>query len=162
MFCEKCGNEISEGVAFCPNCGAPVAPVTPAPEQAQPQYQQAQPDFQAAPQYQQAQPDYQAAPQYQQPQYQQASPQYQQTAAPGGAPKSKLAAGLLGIFLGSLGIHNFYLGFTKRAVIQLLISLLTCGVGAPVIAIWALIEGIFYLTAHEGYTTDANGVPLTD
>ena len=26
--------------------------------------------------------------------------------------KSKIAAGLLGIFLGSLGVHNFYLGFT--------------------------------------------------
>ena len=26
--------------------------------------------------------------------------------------KSKVAAGLFGIFLGSFGVHNFYLGFT--------------------------------------------------
>ena len=39
--------------------------------------------------------------------------------------KSKMAAGLLAIFLGSLGIHKFYLGYTKEAVIMLLVSLLT-------------------------------------
>lgn len=43
----------------------------------------------------------------------------------GAAQKSKLAAGLLGIFLGSLGIHNFYLGYTGKAVAQLLISVCT-------------------------------------
>lgn len=29
--------------------------------------------------------------------------------------KSKMAAGLLGIFLGGLGIHNFYLGYTGKS-----------------------------------------------
>lgn len=72
--------------------------------------------------------------------------------------KSKLAAGLLGIFLGGLGVHNFYLGFTKRALIQLLVSLLTCGAGATVMSIWGLIEGIFYLTGK--YNVDGNGNPL--
>lgn len=77
-----------------------------------------------------------------------------------GGQKEKLIAGLLGIFLGSLGIHNFYLGFNKRALIQLLVSLLTCGIGATVMSIWGLVEGIFYLIGKEGYTADANGVPL--
>ena len=36
--------------------------------------------------------------------------------------KSKMAAGLLGIFLGFLGVHNFYLGNTSKAIAQLLIS----------------------------------------
>ena len=91
----------------------------------------------------------------------QAQPQPQPQPQPGtGAPKSKLVAGLLGILLGGLGIHNFYLGFTKRALIQLLVSLLTCGIGAFPMEIWGLIEGIFYLMGKEGYTTDANGVPL--
>ena len=83
-----------------------------------------------------------------------------------GEPKSKMVAGLLGIFLGSLGIHNFYLGFTKKALIQLLVTLIggviTCGVAAVAMEVWGLIEGIFYLTAHEGYTADANGTPLKD
>lgn len=77
-----------------------------------------------------------------------------------GQQKSKLAAGLLGIFLGSLGVHNFYLGNTGKAVAQLLITLLTCGVGAVVSSIWGLVEGILILTGS--INTDANGVPLSD
>lgn len=36
--------------------------------------------------------------------------------------KSKVAAGLLGIFLGQFGVHNFYLGYTKKALIQCIVS----------------------------------------
>ena len=74
--------------------------------------------------------------------------------------KSKLAAGLLGIFLGVFGVHNFYLGFTGKAVAQLLITLLSCFVLSPVSAIWGLIEGIMYLAGS--YKTDASGNPLGD
>ncbi len=80
------------------------------------------------------------------------------------APKSKMVAGLLGIFLGSLGIHNFYLGYTSRGLIQLLVSIfLSWTFVAPVaMGIWGLIEGIFYLTGKENYRTDANGVYLAE
>lgn len=77
--------------------------------------------------------------------------------------KSKLAAGLLGIFLGSLGIHNFYLGFTKRAVIQLLLGTvggLACGIGTVVSGVWGLVEGIMYLSGSKD--TDASGAKLKD
>lgn len=74
--------------------------------------------------------------------------------------KSKLVAGLLGILIGSLGVHNFYLGYTKRAVTQLLLTLLSCGALSVISGVWALVEGIFYLTGHENYTTDADGRPL--
>ena len=74
--------------------------------------------------------------------------------------KSKLAAGLLGIFLGSLGVHNFYLGYTGKAVAQLLISLLSCGMLAWASAIWGLIEGILLLTGS--INVDGNGNPLRD
>lgn len=74
--------------------------------------------------------------------------------------KSKMAAGLLGIFLGGLGIHNFYLGNTGKAVAQLLISILSCGFLSPVSAIWGLIEGILILTGS--INTDASGNPLKD
>lgn len=70
--------------------------------------------------------------------------------------KSKIAAGLLGIFLGSWGIHNFYLGNTSRGAIQILVTLVTCGVGG----IWGFIEGILILTGS--INTDANGNPLRD
>ena len=76
--------------------------------------------------------------------------------------KTKLVAGLLGIFLGGLGIHNFYLGNTGKAVAQLLITLLgSCIVIGPAISgIWALIEGIMILTGS--IKTDAKGIPLAD
>ncbi|MEI6176252.1 MAG: TM2 domain-containing protein [Verrucomicrobiota bacterium] len=60
-----------------------------------------------------------------------------------GAEK-KLVAGLLAILIGGLGVHKFYLGYTKEGVIQILLSFL-CGLGA----LLALIEGILYLTKSD-------------
>ncbi len=79
---------------------------------------------------------------------------------PQGEQKSKMAAGLLGIFLGGLGVHNFYLGNTGKALAQLLITLLTCGFGSFISGIWGLIEGIMILTGS--IDTDGKGVPLKD
>ena len=75
--------------------------------------------------------------------------------------KSKLAAGLLGIFLGGLGIHNFYLGYTGKAIVQLLlgtVGILACGIGPAASSIWGLIEGIFILC--DNITTDSEGKKL--
>jgi len=82
--------------------------------------------------------------------------------APAAGAKSKLVAGLLGIFLGWLGIHNFYLGHTKKAVAQLLIGILgACiAIGPMVSGIWGLIEGIQILCGK--ITTDGKGMPLAD
>lgn len=74
--------------------------------------------------------------------------------------KSKLAGGLLGIFLGALGVHNFYLGYTGKAVGQLLITILSCGILSFVSAIWGLIEGIMILAGN--IDKDANGNPLSE
>lgn len=79
---------------------------------------------------------------------------------PGYMQKSKLAAGLLGILIGALGIHNFYLGYTSKGVAQLLISVLSCGILAFASAIWGLVEGIMILT--DPYPVDAAGVPLRE
>ena len=76
-------------------------------------------------------------------------------AAATGESKYKLTAGLLGIFLGSFGIHNFYLGYTKKAVIQIIVTLVTCGAAG----LWGFIEGILILCGSS-ITTDANGNPL--
>jgi TM2 domain-containing membrane protein YozV len=70
--------------------------------------------------------------------------------------KSKIAAGLLAIFLGGLGIHKFYLGYTGPGLVYLLTN--TVGwivtifmLGLPNIALWiiALVEGIIYLTKSD-------------
>ena len=84
---------------------------------------------------------------------------------PAGYPqKSRIAAGLLGMLLGALGIHNFYLGNTQRGLIQLLAStlgvILTCGLSPIAMYIWGLVEGVQIL---EGKVkTDANGIKLKD
>ena len=74
--------------------------------------------------------------------------------------KSKLAAGILGIFLGLFGVHNFYLGYTGKAVGQLLITILSCGILSFVSALWGLIEGIMILTGS--IDKDANGNALAE
>ena len=62
----------------------------------------------------------------------------------------KLAAGLLGIFLGSFGIHKFVLGYNNAAIVMMVVSLagglLTCGVATGLMSIIGLIEGMIYLT----------------
>lgn len=123
-------------------------------------------DYQAAG-YQQP---YQGA--YQQPGYQQ---QYQQPYVGGHpvAPKSKIAAGLLGIFLGALGVHNFYLGRNARGGLQLgltivglILSFIFIGFFLVLgIEVWALVEGILILAATPGavpWGVDARGVPLSN
>lgn len=62
------------------------------------------------------------------------------------ASNRKLAAGLLGIFLGAFGIHKFVLGYTKAGVIMLVVTVVTCGAGGFVMGVIGLIEGIIYLT----------------
>ena len=59
----------------------------------------------------------------------------------GEAVKSKLAAGLLGIFAGGLGIHRFYLGYIGIGIIQIVVTFITFGFGA----LWGFIEGILIL-----------------
>lgn len=65
-----------------------------------------------------------------------------------GADK-KVAAGVCGILIGSLGIHKFVLGYQREGLIMLLVSLLTCGMGAPIMSIIGIVEGITYLTKPD-------------
>lgn len=56
--------------------------------------------------------------------------------------KSQIVAAILCAFLGSIGIHRFYLGYTWQGVVQLL-TLGGCG-------IWSLIDFIRILTGDLG------------
>jgi TM2 domain-containing membrane protein YozV len=61
-----------------------------------------------------------------------------------GADK-KIIAGICGILLGGFGVHKFILGYTTEGIIQLVISVVTCGAGGII----GLIEGIIYLTKSD-------------
>ncbi|MFY1599761.1 TM2 domain-containing protein [Micromonospora sp. WMMD737] len=72
--------------------------------------------------------------------------------------KSKVVAGLLqliGLF-GLVGIGRIYLGDTKLGVIQLIVGLITCGLGA---VIWGIIDAVLILTDK---VRDPYGRPLRD
>ncbi len=67
----------------------------------------------------------------------------------GPSGKNRGVAALLAIFLGSLGIHYFYLGKNTAGIVFLLVSLLSCGVLAWIIEIVSIISGILMLTSSE-------------
>lgn len=131
-----------------PQQGYPAAPGQPYPQQGYPQpgqpYQQ--PGY-PAPGQAYPQPGYGPGPYAQGPYGQ---PYIEQ--------KSRLVAGLLGIFLGGLGIHRFYLGHIGLGVVQLVLSLVTFGIAS----LWGFIEGIMILCGAQMFRADARGVPLKE
>ncbi|MFR6657041.1 MAG: TM2 domain-containing protein [Bifidobacterium catenulatum] len=126
-------------------------------QSAQPPYYQQQ----AQPRYEQ--PSYNQPPIYAQQTYYQAA---QQQPGYGYAQKSKIVAGLLGLFLGGLGVHNFYLGYTGKAVAQLLLTLIgwIILIGPIISGIWALIESVLILCSSYGsnWHRDGRGQELQD
>lgn len=165
MYCTNCGGANDDGVQYCTKCGAPLAALTPGPPQGQ-----VPPPIPPSPQVQppQAPPPVVVHPPY-------APPPGGYTPQPGYAPppnydpaaKSKLAAGLLGIFLGCFGVHRFYLGFQNIAIAQLAVGVIglillpfTCGLIYMGACIWGLVDGIMILTGS--ISADATGRPLRD
>jgi TM2 domain-containing membrane protein YozV len=75
--------------------------------------------------------------------------------------KSKIAAALFAFFLGTIGIHRFYLGYTGTGIIFIVLfvlGFLTIGITWIIAGIWAFIEFILILT---GTIKDSNGQPLS-
>lgn len=118
------------------------------------------------------QPGYPPPGQYPQPdQYPpppgQYSPAYADPSAPYGrhpmtgepfSDKSKVVAGLLQLLglLGLVGIGRIYLGYTGLGIAQLVVGLITCGIGA---VIWGIIDAVLILTDK---VRDPDGRPLRD
>ena len=131
MVCEYCDNEVPAGALHCPSCGAALK-------------------VQSAVQIVQS-PQIVVSPQP-------TAPVHVQPTASGASTqsvverKSRVAYVLLGIFLGGLGIHNFYAGRPGRALGQLLTTLLAGWLVLPLIAV-----GIWVLCDVCAITTDGNG-----
>lgn len=74
-----------------------------------------------------------------------------------GGDNKKILAGILGIFIGSLGIHKFILGYQKEGIILLIATIIGWATACFVVgyflvmATWAVgvIEGIIYLTKSD-------------
>lgn len=96
------------------------------------------------------------------------APQYQYQQQPQVQQKSMIIAALLAFFLGTLGVHNFYLGYTRAGVAQL--ALTVTGwlfsfilIGLPlvfVVGVWAVIEFFLILLRSGRFSVDFRGVPL--
>ena len=165
-YCASCGSETPGNTVVCEICGQPVNNNLGGGmqfQQPQPQFQQVQPGFQqpGAQTFRSADPNASAFGQntgYTAPNtfQQNANGQLYQ----GVTYKSKVAAGLLGIFLGAFGVHNFYLGYTTKAIVQLLLTVLSCGTLSFISGIWGIVEGIMCLTGS--INQDAKGLPLKD
>ena len=74
----------------------------------------------------------------------------------GASGKSRVAYVFLGLFLGCLGIHNFYAGYMGKALAQLLITLFLGWLILPWIAVvvWVLVEICII-------GRDAQGIPFS-
>ena len=105
--------------------------------------------------YQQSQGPWQANQTYSPPYTQQPYGQpYQQPCAQA-APNTKdhVAAGLLAIFLGSLGIHKFYLGYNTPGFIMLAVtivgSIFSLGIAGLAMVVISIVEGVLYLSKSQ-------------
>jgi TM2 domain-containing membrane protein YozV len=138
VFCSRCGNPVPAGATQCEICGLSVA----APRRAEPQVGQPVPPSTLR------------------------GPEGSLARSPAAAPfglepttglpyssRSKVVAGLLQIFLGGLGIGRFYTGHVGMAIAQIVVTFVTCGLGA----LWPLIDGIMMLV---GNPKDVDGRPM--
>lgn len=62
---------------------------------------------------------------------------------------TKIAAGVMGILFGSLGVHKFVLGMVWPGVITLLLTVCSCFTLLPITQAVGIIEGILYLTKND-------------
>lgn len=69
--------------------------------------------------------------------------------------KSKKRAAIFAILLGGCGVHDFYLGFIKRGIIKILLSIVSLGFAG---AIWGVVD--FIRIVAGGVKTDAKGNPV--
>jgi len=79
--------------------------------------------------------------------------------------RSRVVAGLLGVFLGGLGLHRMYLGYWRRGLTMLAITLVggffTLGLAALAMGVCGFVEGLLYLSVRRGrFARDAHGRPL--
>jgi TM2 domain-containing membrane protein YozV len=131
LFCTSCGTPHHEDCyqenGGCTVFGCPKAPAD------DPKLQVSAQDLNMAPMMGQSMGQYGQYNPY-------ANPNAQNPYAVAGTPSSRTTFVVLGIFLGMFGAHNFYAGYTGKAVGQLCLTILSCGYLFVVAWIWAIVE----------------------
>ena len=149
MFCPNCGKEVSDTMKFCPYCGCNLeeilGQVTADTEPAESESSQEEDIID---------PFYGCGEEEEKKEEKRKPAAVSSKNSAKGKSKSGLLAGVLAIFLGYLGIHNFYLGRYRNAVVQLLLSIVSVlGVTllAPTVGnagqVWSYINGGLSLIA---------------
>lgn len=114
MKCEYCENEVPAGVSRCPSCGAAVKLSVDVATIAQPKVGEASTRIHMPTECEEVMLPHKR--------------------------KMKAIYVVLGFFLGAIGIHNFYAGYKRRAIAQLVITVLSFGYLLLVSWIWAIVE----------------------
>ncbi len=70
--------------------------------------------------------------------------------------RNMYVAALLALFLGTIGIHDFYLGYTKQGVIKIILTV--TAIGSVISVIWSIVDLVKILTGEK---KDADGYPLS-
>lgn len=68
--------------------------------------------------------------------------------------KNRITAGILAILLGSIGIHAFYLGYTKKGIIHLILSM--TGILTIASTVWSIYDGIMLFTGKMNKDGEGN------
>lgn len=148
--CAECSGQLSDKASACPHCGAPAKPaLVPCAECGQKISRKAlacpkcgSPTSNAV-----RVPEHAGYAQVQRPSAAQQGVTLVKTA------RSRGLFVVLGLFLGCLGIHNFYAGYYGRGTAQLIITL-ALGyfiIGPVITAVWALIEIIAVSVDADGH-----------
>ena len=152
-FCSYCGSKISDNVKFCPNCGAQVIKLT---LESQIGKAPAAPDpFAARPNDDSFDPGKEE--QVEEASFENVEEQpYEERPQNINLPakrKSKIVAGLLGIFFGGIGLHKFYLGYKRAGLIMLLVTVVCAFVdlrfASRIVGIVGFVEGIMYMIKSD-------------
>ena len=147
MNCVKCGVELKDGAKFCKNCGAPQSTLPRRCVKCGAELKAGARfcDCCGAPQ----QPGTVVPPVTATPPVAQVPPPVAQVPPPNLPPKKLVTYRMLSLFLGGLGIHNFYAGHTAKGIIQIVLG-------------WTGISGIWALIDVFTVTTDGYGRPMED
>lgn len=73
-----------------------------------------------------------------------------------GNGKSKIVGALLAFFLGTFGVHRFYLGYTTIAIIQLVLGvagIVTCGITSLISCVWGIVDLVLILTGKLNHAS---------